>query len=55
MYGDLGDKDNAFKWLDIAFHEHSIWLMALRTQPELDSLHSDPRWAELIRRIGLPQ
>ena len=55
MYGDLGDKDNTFKRLDIAFHEHRIWLMALRTQPEFDSLRSDPRWAELIRRIGLPQ
>ncbi|HEY4879168.1 MAG TPA: protein kinase [Candidatus Acidoferrales bacterium] len=55
MYGDLGDKDNAFKWLDIAFRERSIWLMALRTQPEFDSLRSDPRWAELVRRIGLPQ
>jgi eukaryotic-like serine/threonine-protein kinase len=55
MYADLGDKDNAFKWLDTAFQDHSIWLMALRSQPEFDPLRSDPRWAELIRRIGLPQ
>jgi eukaryotic-like serine/threonine-protein kinase len=55
MYADLGDKDNAFKWLDVAFHDRNIWLMALRTDVAFDSLHSDPRWADLIRRIGLPQ
>ena len=55
MYADLGDKDNAFKWLDVAFHERNIWLMALRTDAEFDPLHSDPRWADLIHRIGLPQ
>jgi serine/threonine protein kinase/tetratricopeptide (TPR) repeat protein len=53
-YADLGDKDNAFKWLDVAFGERNIWLMGLRTDAEFDVLHSDPRWAELIRRIGLP-
>jgi eukaryotic-like serine/threonine-protein kinase len=55
MYADLGDKDNAFKWLDIAFRERNIWLMALRTDAEFDPLHSDPRWADLVQRIGLPQ
>jgi hypothetical protein len=55
MYSDLGDKDNAFRWLDVAYRDRSIWLMALRTDAEFDVLHSDPRWADLIRRIGLPQ
>jgi serine/threonine protein kinase/tetratricopeptide (TPR) repeat protein len=54
-YADLSDKDNAFKWLDVAFNERNIWLMAVRTDAEFDTLHSDPRWADLIRRIGLPQ
>ncbi|MGA8034727.1 MAG: protein kinase [Candidatus Acidiferrales bacterium] len=55
MYADLGDKENAFKWLDVAYHDRSIWLMALRTDAEFDVLQSDPRWADLVRRIGLPQ
>jgi hypothetical protein len=38
-----------------AFSDHNIWLMALRTDAEFDSFRSDPRWADLIRRIGLPQ
>ena len=54
LYADVGDKDNAFKWLDVAFHDRNIWLMALRTDAEFDVLHSDPRWTDLIRRIGLP-
>jgi serine/threonine protein kinase/tetratricopeptide (TPR) repeat protein len=53
-YAGLGDKDNAFKWLDVAFRERNIWLMALRSDAEFDVLHSDPRWSDLIRRIGLP-
>jgi len=53
-YVGLGDKDNAFKWLDVAFREHNIWLMGLRSDAEFDVLHSDPRWADLVRRIGLP-
>jgi serine/threonine protein kinase/TolB-like protein/Tfp pilus assembly protein PilF len=55
LYADLGDKDHAFEWLDTAYKEHDTQLFTLRTDFALDSLRSDPRYAEMVRRIGLPQ
>jgi len=55
LYADLGDKDHAFEWLNTAYQEHDVYLFSLRTDFALDSLHSDPRYAELVRKIGLPQ
>ena len=54
VYVGLGEKDLAFDWLQKAVTEHSIWLPALKTVQEWASLRSDPRYAELLRRIGLP-
>ncbi|MGB0118873.1 MAG: hypothetical protein WCF61_20140 [Terriglobales bacterium] len=54
-YADLGDKDHAFEWLNTAYQEHDENLISLRTDFALDSLHPDPRYAELVRKIGLPQ
>ncbi len=50
----LGDKEQAFAWLEKAYEEHSGWLIFLKIDPRLESLHSDPRFADLVRRIGLP-
>lgn len=55
LYADLGDKDHAFEWLNTAYQEHSAGLIRLRTDPILDPLRSDPRYAELVRKIGFPQ
>ncbi len=54
LYADLGDKDHAFEWLSIAYKEHDYYLRSLRIDPLFDPLHSDPRYAELIRKIGFP-
>jgi tetratricopeptide (TPR) repeat protein len=55
FYADLGDKDQAFKWLNIAYQERDIGLLSLKTDFLLDPLRSDPRFAELVSRVGLPQ
>jgi TolB-like protein/Tfp pilus assembly protein PilF len=55
LYAGLGDKDQSFEWLNTAFQEHDFWLLALPTDPLLDSLRSDPRYGELVRKIGFPQ
>jgi TolB-like protein/Tfp pilus assembly protein PilF len=55
MYADLGDKDNAFEWLNTAYREHDFLLRELNTAFEMDSLRSDPRFAELVRKVGLPK
>ncbi|MGD0212827.1 MAG: winged helix-turn-helix domain-containing protein [Terriglobales bacterium] len=55
FYIDLGDKDQAFQWLNIAYQEHDWLLISLNTNFRVDSLRSDPRFAELVRKVGLPQ
>ncbi len=55
LYADLGDKEHAFEWLNTAYQEHDSGLTGLRTDFTLDSLRSDPRYAELVRKVGLPQ
>ena len=54
-YADLGDKDHAFEWLNTAYQEHDLGLITLRVDYTMDSLRSDPRYAELVRKMGLPQ
>lgn len=53
IYTELGDKDHAFEWLEKAYEERDSLLIFLNTVPIFDSLHSDPRFASLTRRIGL--
>jgi TolB-like protein/DNA-binding winged helix-turn-helix (wHTH) protein len=55
FYADLGDKEEAFHWLDIAYQEHDWLLIGLNTYFQLDPLRSDPRFAELVRKVGLPR
>jgi eukaryotic-like serine/threonine-protein kinase len=55
LYADLGDKEHAFEWLNVAYQERNDDLIGLKTQFTLDSLRSDPRFAELVRKVGLPQ
>lgn len=50
----LGENDEAFTWLEKAYQERSWWLVFLKMDPMMESLHSDPRYADLIRRIGYP-
>jgi TolB-like protein len=55
FYSDLGDKEQAFKWLDTAYQEHDWLLIGLKTHFPFDPLRSDPRFTELVRKVGLPQ
>jgi serine/threonine protein kinase/tetratricopeptide (TPR) repeat protein len=55
LYADLGDKNKAFQWLNTAYQERDTYLYGLRTDFLLDPLRSDPRFAELVRKVGLPQ
>ena len=54
IYSQLGDKDNAFKWLENAFLQRTYLMMYLKVAPNLDPLRSDPRYIDLVRRTGLP-
>jgi DNA-binding winged helix-turn-helix (wHTH) protein/Tfp pilus assembly protein PilF len=54
LYLDLGDKDRAFEWLDKALSERDSNLLLLRNDRRWDALRSDPRFAALAGRVGLP-
>ena len=54
-YADLGDKDQAFAWLEKAYAEKSNNLGYIKVVPQLDSLRSHPRYAALLNKMGLPQ
>lgn len=55
VYVGLGEKDQAFTWSEKAYEERSSSLAYLRVDSIWDSLHSDPRYVDLLRRMGLPQ
>lgn len=53
IYIGLGDKDQAFVWLDKSFEERSDGLRMIKTNPIYDSLRSDPRFTDLLKRMHL--
>ena len=53
VYAGLGEKDQAFAWLEKAYGERSFGVAWLKVEPRWDSLRSDPRFADLLRRVGL--
>jgi DNA-binding winged helix-turn-helix (wHTH) protein/TolB-like protein/Tfp pilus assembly protein PilF len=52
---NLGEKDAAFAWLERAYAERSGAITSLKVDPRVDSLRADPRFADLLRRMGLAQ
>jgi len=53
-FAQLGDIDGAFRELDAAFAEHSIWVIYVEQFPELEPLWRVPRYAALLECLGLP-
>ena len=51
----LSEKDQAFRWFNKAAEDRSDCMVALAVDPRLDSLRSDTRLQDLVRRVGLPQ
>jgi DNA-binding winged helix-turn-helix (wHTH) protein/TolB-like protein/Flp pilus assembly protein TadD len=54
IYVGLGDKDQAFAWLAREFKERGDEMMTLKVDQRLDSLRSDPRFAALVKDVGIP-
>jgi tetratricopeptide (TPR) repeat protein len=55
IYAGLGDKDEAFRLLEKSYQEHSATILYLAVDPFWYGLRSDPRYVDLLRRVGLPQ
>ena len=53
IYAGLGDKNNAFQWLEAAYRAHDVGLVYLKVDPCLDPLRSDPRFTALLQKVGL--
>jgi serine/threonine-protein kinase len=54
LYTGLGDKEGAFQELERAYAAHDLQMQYLKVEPHYDSLRSDPRFTDLMRRVGLP-
>jgi TolB-like protein/DNA-binding winged helix-turn-helix (wHTH) protein len=55
FYGELGDKDRAFYWLEKSYHDREYSFQFLKVDPLWgENLRSDPRFQDLVRRVGLP-
>jgi tetratricopeptide (TPR) repeat protein len=53
VYAGMGEKDQAFAWLEKACEERAGQVVFLKVDVEWDPLRSDPRFAGLVRRVGL--
>lgn len=53
-YAALGNQDKAFEWLERGYKDRSPVLLSLKSEPYFDNLRSDPRYADLVRRVGFP-
>jgi serine/threonine protein kinase/Tfp pilus assembly protein PilF len=53
IYAALKDRDRAFEFLEKAFQERADWMVFLNVDPRFKSLHSDSRFADLLRRMNL--
>jgi hypothetical protein len=53
VYAALNDKEQTFKWLQIAYNDHAVWMSYLAVDPIFDRFRSDQRFQDLLRRVGL--
>jgi tetratricopeptide (TPR) repeat protein len=53
VYAGLGDNDQAFQWLERSYQDRGYDLAYLRVYRQFDRLHSDPRFADLVKRVGI--
>jgi Tfp pilus assembly protein PilF len=53
VYAGLGERDRAFQLLEKVYQDRDMNLLYVRTDPRLGGLRADPRYAELMRRVGL--
>jgi hypothetical protein len=53
IYTGLGNKDQAFAWLDRAYAERDTWLLHMKSHSAFDTLRSDPRFTPLLKQMHL--
>jgi Flp pilus assembly protein TadD len=53
VYVGLGEKNQAFQWLDKAYEDRDRSLILLKVEPKFDGVRSDPRFTALLKKVGL--
>lgn len=53
VYAGLGETDRAFEQLEIAYAKREPWILALKIGPGFDTIRDDPRFTDLLRRVGV--
>jgi serine/threonine-protein kinase len=53
VYAAMGEKDKAFEWLEKGYEDRAWWMLFMKIDPRFDKLRSDPRFDNLMRRVGL--
>ena len=54
VYASKGEINEAFTWLKKSFEDNELELYWLKVEPEFEPLHDDPRWQEMLDKIGFP-
>jgi hypothetical protein len=54
IYASRNKPDNAFEWLDRAYAQRDPSMMSTKVEPLLNSLHNDPRYVALLKKLNLP-
>jgi hypothetical protein len=55
LYARLGEKEHALEWMEKGYQARDADMVDIAPEPTFDSLHSDRRFTDLLRRVGLPQ
>jgi serine/threonine protein kinase/tetratricopeptide (TPR) repeat protein len=55
IYASLNDRENTLAWLETAYSQRDQTMPFVKVSPEFAGLHDDPRFQDLVRRIGIPE
>lgn len=55
VYTQMGDVDKAFEWLEKAYQNHEVEMFWLKVEPPFKPLHGDPRWKDMLDKVGFPE
>jgi len=55
VYASRGETELAFQWLEISIEDNEIELYWLKVEPEFASLYDDPRWQQMLDKVGFPE
>lgn len=53
IYAALNHNEQTYRWLETAYHDHSVWMSYLAVDPVFDSIRSEEHFRDLLRRVGL--